>query len=78
MIGNFLLYNTESTAWAKAEAEGRVVYPNGWSGNSVTKYVTIPQQTDDEKWALEVSNYTTLTSSENSKIVNEVIFRWET
>ena len=77
MTGNYLIYTEETKAWAKAEEEGRSTHPNGWDGDAVTKYVTIPEMTDAGTYALEVSNYNTLTSSETSSIVNEVLFRWE-
>lgn len=77
MIGNFLIFTNETDAWAKAEEEGRSAHPNGWSGNAVTKYVTIPEMTDADTFALEVSDYETLTPEETSNIVTEVLFRWE-
>ena len=42
MDGQFLVYSSENSAIAKAEEEGRAVYPNGWNGTEVTKYVTKP------------------------------------
>ena len=77
MIGKFLVYTEESDAWAKAEEEGRSQLPQGWSGDNVTKYVTVPQGTDAETYALEVSDYTTLTQSELDAIQTDVLFRWE-
>ena len=77
MTGNYLIYTDESTAWAKAEEEGRFAHPNGWNGDAVTKYVTIPETTDAGTFALEVSDYGTLTEDETASIVNEVLFRWE-
>ena len=77
MTGNYLIYADESTAWAKAEEEGRSAHPNGWNGDAVTKYVTIPEMTDADTFALEVSDYETLTAEETNNIVTEVLFRWE-
>jgi len=77
MIGKFLVYTEESDAWEKAEEEGRSQLPQGWNGDSVTKYITVPQVTDAETYALEVSDYTTLTQSELDAIQTNVLFRWE-
>lgn len=77
MIGKFLVYTEESNAWAKAEEEGRSQLPQGWSGDNVTKYITVPQATDAGTYALEVSDYTTLTQEETEAIRTEVLFRWE-
>ena len=77
MTGQFLIFSSLNTAWAKAEEEGRSAHLNGWNGDAVTKYVTIPERTDADTFALEVSDYETLTPEETSNIVTEVLFRWE-
>ena len=77
MIGSYLIFTNETDAWAKAEEEGRSAHPNGWNGDAVTKYVTVPEMTDAGTFALEVSGYGTLTADETASIVNEVLFRWE-
>ena len=77
MIGSYLVFTKETDAWAKAEEEGRSQCPLGWDGDNVTQYITVPEQTDAGTFALEVSDYGTLTSNETASIVNEVLFRWE-
>lgn len=77
MTGNYLIYTEEATAWAKAEEEGRSQCPDGWGGVNVTQYITVPEITDAGTYALEVSDYETLTANETENIVNEVLFRWE-
>lgn len=82
MTGEFLIYPNEAEAMAKAEEEGRVAYPNGWSGIEVTKYVTKPfvlyaEEGQEPEYALEVSNYTTLTQEETEAIQSEVLLFWE-
>lgn len=82
MIGQFLIYSSEADAFAKAEEEGRARFPTGWSGETTTKYVSLPDVThreegEDATYALEVSNYTTLTQEETEAIQAEVLFSWE-
>jgi len=77
MIGSYLIFTNEANAWAKAEEEGRSAHPTGWDDDAVTKYVTVPETTDAGTFALEVSDYETLTSDETASVVNEVLFRWE-
>ena len=77
MTGKFLIFINEADAWAKAEEEGRAVGFKGWTGEGVTKYVTEPQVDDAGSYALEVSNYTTLTESETASIQTEVLFKKE-
>jgi hypothetical protein len=77
MIGSYLVFTNEANAWAKAEEEGRLQCPLGWDGDNTTQYITVPEQTDAGTFALEVSDYTALTSDEVASVVNEVLFRWE-
>ena len=77
MTGNYLIYTKEAEAWAKAEEEGRSECPDGWSGDNVTQYITVPEMTNANTYALEVTDYETLTMDEIENIVNEVLFRWE-
>ena len=77
MIGSYLIFTKEANAWAKAEEEGRSSHPTGWDSDAVTKYVTIPEKTDAGMFALEVSDYGTLTEDETASVINEVLFRWE-
>ena len=77
MIGSYLVFTNETDAWAKAEEEGRVQCSQGWDGDNVTQYITVPEMTDAGTFALEVSDYGTLTTDEVASVVNEVLFRWE-
>ena len=43
----------------------------------MTQYITVPEITDAGTYALEVSDYETLTANETENIINEVLFRWE-
>ena len=78
MNGQYLEYETQEQAWAKAEEEGRLRHPVGWANNEITKYVTSPVLADNEKWVLDVSDYESLTVEETNNILTEVLFRWET
>lgn len=77
MTGQYLEYENELDAWAKAEEEGRLRYPTGWTEGAITKYVSSPVLADNEKWVLDVSDYEHLTEEETSNILTEVLFRWE-
>ena len=82
MTGQFLVYSNYATAMAKAEAEGRVRFPTGWAGETKTKYVSLPgalytPDGEEPTYALDVSDYTTLTSQETGNIVTEVKYKWE-
>lgn len=74
MSFKFIIYETEEAGLLKAEQEGKAQNLPYWqdSENNVTKYVSTPILTSDSKWALEVTNYTTLTESEKSLIVTTI------
>lgn len=82
MTGQFLIFSSLNTAWAKAEEEGKAVLPNGWNGNGA-KFVSSPDvlhrenEEDELSYALDVSDYTTLTVGETESIVTDVTFGWE-
>ena len=72
-ITNYLVYDTESDAFARADTEGA---RRGYSYHKVgsgTRYYTSPKVTADSKYALQVNNYE-LTTEEESAIVTSVTF----
>ena len=72
-MANYLLYSTEEEAIAKAEQEGRALNLEHWVDPvNVTKYLTYPIVTDDGEYALDVTEYTTLTTEEESQVVTEL------
>ena len=69
----FIIYNTIEEALVKAEEEGRAVRLPWWENpHWKMKYVSYPFITADSKWALDVTQYTTLTPEEESQTVEEV------
>ena len=70
---NYLVYDTEADAIARADTEGTrrgYAYHRVGSG---TRYYTYPQVTADGKYALVVDGYE-LTEDEESSIVTDVTF----
>ena len=70
---NYLVYETEADAIARADTEGArrgYAYHKVGSG---TRYHTYPQATADSKYALVVNGYE-LTEDEESSIVTNVTF----
>jgi molybdate-binding protein len=70
---NYLVYETEADAIARADTEGArrgYAYHRVGSG---TRYHTYPQVTADSKYALVVNGYE-LTEDEESAITNSVTF----
>ena len=70
---NYLVYDTEADAIARADTEGSrrgYAYHRVGSG---TRYHTYPQVTADSKYALVVNEYK-LTEDEESSIVTSVTF----
>jgi hypothetical protein len=69
----FIIYDTKEEALVKAEEEGKAVGLPWWENpHWKMKYVSYPFITADSKWALDVTQYTTLTSEEESQTVEEV------
>ena len=70
---NYLIYDTESEAFARADTEGaRRGYAYHKIGSG-TRYYTSPKVTADGKYALHVNGYE-LTSDEESEITTTVTF----
>ena len=70
---NYIVYDTESDAFARADTEGaRRGYAYHKIGSG-TRYLTSPKITADSKYALQVNNYE-LTIEEESAIVTSVTF----
>ena len=70
---NYLVYDTEADAIARADTEGA---RRGYAYHTVgsgTRYHTYPQVTADEKYALLVDGYE-LTDDETAAIVTDVTF----
>lgn len=70
---NYLVYDTEADAIARADTEGArrgYAYHRVGSG---TRYHTYPQETTNAKYALVVDGYE-LTEDEESSIVTNVTF----
>ena len=70
----FIIYYTEEQALQKAEQEGQAQNLPYWDDpeNNVTKLLTAPMLTNDEQWALDVTDYTTLTEEEELSTVEEL------
>tara|TARA_B100002019_G_scaffold111531_1_gene95963 strand:- start:19008 stop:19244 length:237 start_codon:yes stop_codon:yes gene_type:complete len=69
----FLIYDTEQEAWDKAEEEGQALDLPFWQNpENITKVVTAPMLTNDGEWALEVTDYETLTMEEELLTVEEL------
>jgi len=66
----YLIYTTEQEAWNRSEQEGIALGLSYHVNNGIgSRYVTSPQETNNNKWALDVSDYS-LTQSEQSATVN--------
>ena len=72
----YLLYSTEEEAWNRSEQEGIALGLAYHKVGSGSRYVTSPQLTADDQYALEVSTYN-LTEDEESSTVSEVTFPTE-
>jgi hypothetical protein len=67
----FIIYQTEEEGLIKAEEEGRAVgLPYYENPHFATRYVTRPFLTKDSEWALDVTDYTTLTPEEEASTVS--------
>ena len=74
---NYLVYDTEADAIARAETEGaRRGYAYHNTPDGVSRYHTYPQETADNKYALDVTEYQ-LTDDETAAIVTDVTFPTE-
>ena len=68
---SYLIYNTEAEALVKADEEGKhrnYSYHTPRGGTS--RYLTFPVPTSDNKFALDVSEYETLTTEESAATVS--------
>jgi len=70
----FLTYQTKEEANQRADQEGQAQNLPYWQDPSVNviRTLTAPFYTLDEEWALEVTDYTTLTAEEESQVVTEL------
>ena len=70
----FLIYQTKEEAEAKADEEGQALNLPYWQDPSVnvTRTLNAPLYTEDGEWALEVTDYTTLTEEEEQATVEEI------
>lgn len=74
-MSKWIIYNTEAEALTKADEEGasrNYCYHRGDLSGS--RYHTKPDLTTNNKWALRVDEYGTLTDEEQAQIVTSVTF----
>lgn len=72
-MANYIIYSTASDAEAKAMQEGEAIgLPFFSDSSSPVKFATLPFITNDDKFALDVTDYTTLTEEEQATMVTEV------
>ena len=67
-MANYIIYDTLENALARADQQGQLMNYNYWVNGTGTRYHTYPVVTKDNKYALNVTDYT-LTSSEQSSTV---------
>ncbi len=70
----FLTYETEQAALDRGDVEGQARNLPYWQDSTqfeVRRY-NAPFYTADEEWALEVTEYTTLTDEEETQTVSEL------
>ena len=68
---SYLIYNTEAEALVKADEEGKHRnYAYHTPKGGVCRYHTFPVPTSDNKFALDVSEYETLTAEELTATVS--------
>jgi hypothetical protein len=70
MTDKYLIFDTHTEAFQRAEAEGikrNMPYYHG----GVARFLTLPAQTADGKWALDVSGYD-LTEDEAEAVVEDI------
>lgn len=69
----FLIYQSKEEAEEKADQEGQAQNLPFWQDPiNVTRTLTAPIYTLDEEWALDVTDYTTLTQQEEERTVEEI------
>lgn len=69
----FLIYQSKEEAEEKADQEGQAQNLPFWKDpTNVTRTLTSPIYTLDEEWALDVTDYTTLTQQEQERTVEEI------
>lgn len=74
---NYLVYDTEADAIARADVEGaRRGYAYHNTPDGVSRYHTYPQETADNKYALNVTEYE-LTKDEQAATTTSVTFPTE-
>jgi hypothetical protein len=66
----FIIYDTEAEALAKAEEEGRAQGLAYYVDGIGSRYVSYPYETNDNKFALPVDCYISLTETEESSLVD--------
>ena len=73
-MAKYIVYFTEEQANAKADQEGKALNLPYWQNPDVniTRTATAPMYTDDGQWALDVTDYTTLTEEEEQATVEEI------
>ena len=69
-----MVYLTKEEADAKADEEGQAQNLPYWQDPdvNVTRTLTAPMYTKDGEWALDVTDYTTLTEEEEEETVEEI------
>ena len=67
-MANYIIYDTLENALARADQQGQLMNYNYWVNGTGTRYHTYPVETNNNKYALNVSDYT-LSSSEQLSIV---------
>ncbi len=67
-MANYIIYDTLENALARADEQGKLMNYSFWVNGVGTRYHTYPTETNNNKYALNVTDYT-LTSVEQSSIV---------
>lgn len=72
-MDKFLIYDTKEEALAKADEEGKAIgLPYHISSENTTRYAGEIIYTSDEKVALYVTGFTTLTPEEEAQVVTSI------
>ena len=53
----YLIFSSEESAWNRSEQEGISIGLSYHTQGKGSRYVTAPQETVDDMWALAVNNY---------------------